>query len=233
MDATPVAGLFLGLAGSGHCVAMCGGVASALDRISPETGWGRVLSHALYGVGRVGSYALVGGLVGGVGFAVSHVVGPDTLPGVQLAARVVLGLLLILVSIGLAGVRAPRGLERVGHAAWRTLQPLARPLSRLPGPLKTLGLGALWGFIPCGMVYSASAVAAVTGSVSQGALFMAAFGIGTMPAVFATGAFATGLWNGIGRQKLQRLSAFAVALCGVWIIVGPMLMTQSQHVAHH
>jgi sulfite exporter TauE/SafE len=233
MDATPLAGFFLGLAGSAHCVAMCGGIASALDRVATGKGWHRLGAHALYALGRLGSYSILGALVGALGLALSKTVAPGLLPQLQLATRWGVGLLLIVFAIGIAGFRPLRGVERFGHAVWRRLQPLARPLARLPGPLRTLGLGALWGFIPCGMVYGASAVAAVTGSAAQGASFMAAFGLGTVPAVLSTGAFAAGLWTRLGRQNLQRVSALAIALCGAWVIVGPLVLRASEHAHHH
>lgn len=231
-DPTPIAGLLLGLAGSVHCVAMCGGVASALDRIGPQDGH-RLRMHLLYALGRVGTYTAIGAVVGFAGASIVQLVTPAHMPKVQLATRYGLGLILIAFGAGLAGFPFLRGVERLGHGIWKRLQPMARPLMGLPTPLRTLGLGALWGFIPCGMVYGALAVASVTGSVANAAIFMAAFGLGTVPAVLSTGAVAAGFWKRIGRENLRRVSAIAVALCGVWVIVGPMLLKTSEHAHHH
>jgi sulfite exporter TauE/SafE len=232
MDATPIAGFFLGLAGSAHCVAMCGGIASALDRVATGTGWRRLGAHGLYALGRVGSYTILGALVGALGAAASQLVTPERLPEFERVARWGVGGLLIVFAAGLSGFRPLQGLEHLGHTVWRRLQPLARPLKRVPGPLRALGLGALWGFIPCGMIYGALAVATITGSAAEGASFMAAFGLGTVPAVLSIGVFASGLWARLGRQNLRRFSAFAIALCGVWVIAGPVLIRAFQHTQH-
>lgn len=220
-EATPLAGLLLGLAGSAHCVAMCGGVASALDRAATGEGWRRIAAHALYGIGRVGSYAVLGAIVGAAG----HAVGAGLPPEFRVGMRWAVGLLLIGIGVALAGFRPLRGAERFGMSVWRRLQPLSRFLMPLPAPLRTLGLGALWGFLPCGLVYGAAGVAAVTGTAASGATFMTAFGVGTMPAVFSLGVFASGFWASLKRAHLRKISAFAVVLCGVWTIVGPLLMS--------
>jgi sulfite exporter TauE/SafE len=141
-------------------------------------------------------------------------------------------LLLILLGIGLAGFRPLRGAERLGLSIWRRLRPLSRRLMRFPAPLRPLALGALWGFLPCGLVYGASAVALMTSSAREGALFVTAFGLGTVPAVLGVGAFAAGIWGRLGRQNLRRVSALAVALCGVWTLVGPEFVRTVSH-AHH
>jgi len=216
-----MAAVFLGLAGSAHCVAMCGGVAAALDRAASGTGWRRSGFHALYAMGRLGSYALLGALVGALG----HAVGTALPTGSQLGLRLAAGLLLIAIGISLAGFGRLRGIERVGAAAWRRLAPLSKRLSGLPAPLRALGLGALWGFLPCGLVYGAAGVAAVTGTAASGAIFMTAFGVGTTPAVFSLGVFASGVFAGLDRWNLRKLSACAVVLCGVWTIAGPIFMS--------
>jgi sulfite exporter TauE/SafE len=203
---------------------MCGGIASALDRVALHSGPRRLVAHGLYAMGRVGSYAIFGAVSGAIGLGLSEAVSPAFSHELQLGMRWALGLLLIAFALGIAGFRPWRGGERVGHGVWSHVQPLARQLARLPGPLRSLGLGALWGFLPCGMVYGAAAVAALTGSVTQGAVFMTAFGLGTLPAVLSVGALAAGFWERVGRRDLRRLSACAVALCGIWVIVGPVLL---------
>ncbi|MCP4026648.1 MAG: sulfite exporter TauE/SafE family protein, partial [Sphingomonas sp.] len=206
VEATPLAGLVLGFAGSAHCVGMCGGVASALDRVATGSGWRRLASHGLYAVGRVGSYAVLGSAVGGLGQAFA-----DQLPsGFQTIVRWAVGALLIALGISLMRLRALRGLERMGASVWRRLQPLAGRIVRFPAPLRSLALGALWGWLPCGLVYSAAGVAAVTGSAASGAMFMIAFGVGTLPAVLSLGTAASGLWSKFGQRRMQGVSGAIV-----------------------
>lgn len=227
-DATPIAGLFLGLAGSAHCIAMCGGIASALDCAARDGGWKAIGSHLLYAVGRIGSYALLGAVVGGLG----HAMGAGLPPEFRVGTRWAVGLLLIALGIALAGFGPLRRIERLGMSVWRRLQPFSRTLSSLPGPIRMLGLGALWGFLPCGLVYGAVGVAALTGNAAWSAIFMAAFGLGTLPAVLFMGLLASGAWQRLRSANLRRASAFAVMLCGVWTIVGPAL-TRASAGAHH
>ncbi|MDP6979090.1 MAG: sulfite exporter TauE/SafE family protein [Myxococcota bacterium] len=225
VEATPLAGLVLGFAGSAHCVGMCGGVASALDRVATGTGWRRIASHVLYAVGRVGSYAVLGAVVGGLGQAFA-----DQLPsGSRAIVRWAVGVLLIIMGISLMRLRALRGLEKVGASVWRRLQPLTRQIVRLPAPVRSLALGALWGWLPCGLVYSAAGVAAVTGSAPSGAMFMIAFGAGTLPAVLSLGTAASGLWSKFRHRRVQGVSGAIIALCGVWTIVGPSIMRVGHH----
>lgn len=232
IDPTPIAGLLLGLAGSAHCIAMCGGVASALHRAAPDSGRRGTGQHLLYALGRLSSYALIGALAGALGLVLSDAFGPELTPRIQRIARSSVGVLLIALGIGLAVQRPFHRLERIGLSVWRRLQPLTRSSMRLPVPFRSVALGALWGFLPCGMVYGASAVAALTGSVWQGAVFMAAFGLGTVPAVLGIGAFATGLWSRMEHRNLRRASAIALMFCGVWTLVGPELITNVGHAAH-
>ena len=168
---TPIwlAGLLLGLAGSAHCVVMCGGVASALDRTLPDSRARRIVAHVLYAFGRVTSYTLFGAVAGASGAVLTDALGLGVSREFQIAVRVGIGLLLIALGLGLAGFSAFRRLERFGLSLWRRLQPLSRRAMRLPGSLRSLALGALWGFLPCGMVYGALVAAAATATAGQGA----------------------------------------------------------------
>ena len=231
---TPIwlAGFLLGLAGSAHCVVMCGGVSSALDRALPDGGRHPIGSHVLYAVGRVATYALFGAVAGVAGAALAQTLGLGAVADVQVVVRVCVGLLLIALGLGLAGFRGFRRLEHLGLSLWRRVRPLTRRAARLPGSLRALALGALWGFLPCAMVYGALLAAAATASPGQGALFMLAFGLGTVPAVLAIGAFASGLWARLGHQNLRRGSAFAIVVCGVWTLLGSGALHSLGH-AHH
>lgn len=144
-----VSALILGLLGGGHCLGMCGGLMGALTLAIPAEQRGRRLRLLLaYNLGRILSYACAGLLLGLAGWAVAR----TPLAG---ALRVVAGLLLIAMGLYLAGWWS--GLTRVealGRGLWRHLEPFARrllPVSSLP---RALLLGAIWGWLPCGLVYS-------------------------------------------------------------------------------
>jgi len=181
----------LGLFGSGHCIAMCGGIACALgmsvegERSSRLNRWACL---AGYQVGRVASYSVAGAAVAVAALALSA-------PFERESARVVMHLfqaaLLVLLGLYLTGVwRAPlAALERLGLGLWNRMTPLRKRLLPVRRPAQALAFGAMWGWLPCGLVYSALALALSTRSAVAGAAAMAAFGLGTMPAMLAATLF--------------------------------------------
>ncbi len=226
MNLLPV--LIAGLAGSVHCAGMCGGIVSAFSvggpsaapararvvpimRVATGTGaasaaggaaWAGAnagaLGHVLsYNAGRIGSYMLAGAIAGGLAGSVASLA---HMASAQLAAHWLANLM--LVAMGLYLMDAWRGLARVeqaGGVLWRRVQPLLRPLVPMDTPLKALALGALWGWVPCGMVYSMLLTAMLSASALHGALVMAAFGFGTLPMLLAMGMAGAKL-----RQYLQQ-----------------------------
>jgi len=156
------------------------------------------LGHVLaYNTGRIGSYMLAGAIAGGVAGSVASLA---QMASAQSAAYWMANLM--LVAMGLYLMDAWRGLARVeavGGILWRRVQPLVKPLVPMDTPLKALALGGLWGWVPCGMVYSMLLTAMLTGSALDGALLMGAFGLGTLPMLLAMGMAGAKL-----RQYLQK-----------------------------
>lgn len=222
--------LAFGLFGSLHCVGMCGGIVAALGQAGADRshGPGAIAADAIpYHVGRITSYALAGAGAGAMGAAFSEGVGGG------FAVRVAAGLLLMAGGAYVAGWWMGLGrLERVLTPLWRRISPLTKRLLPADTVPRRLALGALWGWLPCGLVLSALALAAASGGPGQGALTMAAFGLGTAPSLLAVGAFGRFV-GGLGRRISVRRGA-GVALCvfGLWTIGGPWLM-QSLHGADH
>ena len=172
--------LFLvGLLGGTHCVGMCGGIVGALSMGGPP----RLSLHLAYNLGRIASYMAAGALAGAFGQAGVWLRGG---PFAQQAMLALAGGALLALGLYLAGV-APfmRAIESAGSVLWRALQPLSRwflPVDSLP---RALGLGALWGWLPCGMVYAVLLTALATADPLHGALVMLAFGLGTLPNLLA------------------------------------------------
>lgn len=180
------AGLAMGVLGGGHCVAMCGGVASAACAGTGERRvGGRVFLSLAWSGGRVVTYAALGALCGVLGALPASVL---PLGFVQVTLRVVAALVLVGFGLRLVGVMGPLsvapGRGALGAPLWRRVSTFAKRFI----PAKTAGqafaLGAAWGLVPCGLVYAALALAVSSGSAANGAATMAAFGVGTMP-VFA------------------------------------------------
>ena len=183
MTAAIFGAVFLtGLLGGVHCAGMCGGIVAAL---SGQTGGRRLPLHLAYNGGRVLSYATAGALAGAAG---SLGLLLDGLLPMQLALYVLANAMLIGLGLYLAGVSSVVAwIERLGMALWRRIQPLTRnllPADTLP---RALGLGLLWGWLPCGLVYAVLTTALLTGDALDGAAIMTAFGLGTLPNLLLAG----------------------------------------------
>jgi uncharacterized protein len=225
------AALIAGTAGSIHCLAMCGGMAGALGmRASAQAGTGLSRtrwSHAiLYQVGRIGSYALAGLLVSLAGGVLDRAVFSQA----SAVLRVASGVLLIFLGIRLLWQRNFLAwLERCGHFIWQRMQPLRSHAVRLSGWQRALLLGSLWGWLPCGLVYSMLLFAALAGQPLFGAVIMAAFGLGTLPAMLAGTLASAQLRTALAQPQARAWSAVLLAGCGVWTIAAAL---QVGHVHH-
>lgn len=211
-----ISALILGLLGGGHCLGMCGGLIGALTLAIPPEQRGRRLQLLLaYNLGRILSYATAGLLFGLAGWAVA------SSPAAMLL-RIVAGLLLISMGLYLGGWWS--GLTRIeamGRGLWRHIQPVASrllPVSSLP---RALLLGALWGWLPCGLVYSTLLWAASQGDALDSGLLMLAFGLGTWPVLLATGMAAERLTALLRRRGVRMAGGLLVVLFGLWTLPGP------------
>jgi hypothetical protein len=204
----------VGLLGGVHCVGMCGGIVGALSLGLPTQ---RQLPILLaYNAGRISSYTLAGALVGALGFYFSGL-----LP-VQLAQRVLLsfaGLFLILMGLYLAGWwNALARVERVGGVLWRRLEPLGRGLLPVRSVWHGYLLGLLWGWLPCGLVYSALVWTVSAGGVVEGALLMLAFGLGTLPNLLLMGVAAAQLARWVRKPAVRAIAGTLVILFGLMLL---------------
>ena len=179
---------FLGLASLLHCVGMCGGIIGALTmslpvevRAQPVRLSGYI---SAYNLGRITSYALVGALLGLVSGA-SGLFDPAYGRTLQIIAA------LFLAGIGLyiAGwFPAFARVEKLGVPLWKVLEPIGRRLLPVKSPSQAFLFGMVWGWLPCGLVYSTFVwVVASADTPSQAAFSMALFGLGTLPGVMSAG----------------------------------------------
>ena len=139
-----------------------------------------------FNAGRIASYAAAGAAAGALGGGAGALFGLwfDWQFAMQIAASV----LLVLVGIHLARVAAPlAALESLGRPLWRRIQPVAAKLMPFDTPGRAFAAGLAWGWLPCGLVYAALAMAALAGGATAGALVMLGFGLGTLPWLLAAG----------------------------------------------
>ncbi|HXC50846.1 MAG TPA: sulfite exporter TauE/SafE family protein [Candidatus Limnocylindrales bacterium] len=224
-----LAGLAMGFLGSSHCIAMCGGLAAALPSATGNSARGRnVQRTACYNAGRIASYAVAGAIAGGAGAAFAGLGGAS---GV-LVLRGVSALLIIAVGLYVAGwSNAVVRIERLGGGIWRTIAPHARRARESDSLVASTLFGAMWGWLPCGLVYSALVVAASSGSSASGAMTMAGFGLGTLPAMTLIGVAAG---RGVRLLRGTRARQFAGALVivfGAWTLASAAV--SSVEVAAH
>jgi len=215
-DAGLVAVFLVGLLGGVHCVGMCGGIVSALTVQLPQhrTPWS---IHLAYNLGRISSYMVAGaimGAVGSLGLLLEH-----WLP-VQMVLYVGANLMLIGLGLYLTGLtRTLAFVERAGHWLWRCVQPWTRRFLPVKGVRQALPLGMLWGWLPCGLVYSVLAMALLSGSPLRGALIMLAFGLGTLPNLMLAGLLLVRFRRLTQGRTLRLLSGCLVLLFGVWGLI--------------
>ena len=185
IDSGYIAVFLIGLLGGTHCVSMCGGIVGALSVQMPGSKATVWPIHLAYNLGRIGTYTALGAIMGAVGTA--GLLFNDVLP-VQLTLYVLANLMLIALGLYLTGVTqllAP--IERAGALLWRRIQPATRRFLPARRVSQALPLGILWGFLPCGLVYSVLTTALLSGDALRGAGLMLAFGLGTLPNLMLAG----------------------------------------------
>ncbi len=223
-------GLFAaGLAGSGHCFGMCGGLA-ALAGSSTQTNQLIWLNLA-----RISSYMLVG-VIGALllqwGFSSSE----QLLRISQLGSisRLLSGILLLLIAFSLFGWRLDALLiRRIAAIFWKRLQPLTQRLLPLRNPGDALLFGMLWGWLPCGLVYAVAPAAWLRADALQAGLMMLAFGLGTLPAMLATGMASARIRLWMQQPSVRWISVLMIAIAGLWLMYQPLLGLFGSGHAHH
>ncbi len=206
--------LLAGFFGSTHCIGMCGAIVVLFeDQLAKGDRTRNWSLRVIYNLGRFATYASLGAIAGAAGALLASAVG---IAAGLLFLRLVAGLLVIAIGINLLGAwRFTDWLERAGARLWRGLSPLARYVLPVTTPLRAAGAGLLWGALPCGLVYSAVAMAATTGTPWQGALVMFAFWLGTLPALLLAGASARQLMQWKSRRSFRRAAGIIMILIGV------------------
>lgn len=205
-----VAFLF-GLMSSTHCLGMCGGIAGMLNyslaadiRERPR----RLLLFNLgYNGGRLGSYTLAGAALAAGGGLLAGFAGAVS----PLLMSLLGTLFLAAVGLYIAGL-FPRfaRVEALGRPVWRRLEPLGRRLLPVRSLPQAVAFGLIWGWLPCGLVYSALLYSLATGSAAQGALFMLFFGLGTLPMLLTAGIMASRVVVFLGRPTWRRVAGLSI-----------------------
>lgn len=207
-----VTGAFLvGLMGAAHCFGMCGGLVGAFSAQLPKATQGNALAHQLsfllsYNLGRISSYTLAGAIVGASSAGLGHLFEIDSY---LLVLRIIAGVMMIATGLYIAKIWVGIvHIERIGQWFWHYLKPIAQRLIPITSPQKALLAGCIWGWLPCGLVYSTLTWSVASGSAIQGALIMLAFGVGTLPALLSAGVAAKQLATWVAKKSVRLFSGF-------------------------
>jgi sulfite exporter TauE/SafE len=215
-DTSLLAAFLTGLLGGTHCVGMCGGIVAAMS-FQGEVGKGGrqpFSFHLAYSAGRIGSYTALGALVGLIGSAAFL---SDSLFPLQRGLYVLAQIVLIFLGLYLAGLnQSIRVLEHAGGALWRRVQPLLGKVMPVRNLGQAVAAGALWGWLPCGLVYSVLVMALSAGGALEGATLLLVFGLGTLPNLLLMGWAAESLRTFTRQLWVKRGAGFLVAAMGCW-----------------
>jgi len=217
---TYLSAFLIGLLGGVHCVGMCGGIMSALTLgiNTPSTSAAKLFPYLIsYNLARIVSYTIAGAAFGGLGAWLTDL---TFLNQSQLVLKVFAGLFLIALGLYLANWwRGLSYVERIGHVAWKVIEPMARrfiPIKNIP---QACSAGLIWGWLPCGLVYSVLIWSLSSGSALNGGLLMLSFGLGTLPTLLTIGLFATALKSFMQKQIVKMLAGALVVSFGVYQVL--------------
>jgi len=211
-----IAVFFVGLLGGVHCLGMCGSIVGILTGQLPKDG-ARWPFHLAYNSGRIASYTVAGVLVGAIGQA--GLLFRDAVP-MQHLLFALSSLMLVALGLYLAGIWSMvRRIEQIGSVLWQRIQPLTRLVLPITSPLRALLLGMLWGWLPCGLVYSVLVTALASGHPQSGALIMLAFGLGTLPNLLVIGLFWERCRRWVQSPRVRLLAGLIVMAFGVYGLV--------------
>ncbi|MCF8197213.1 MAG: sulfite exporter TauE/SafE family protein [Sulfuritalea sp.] len=196
---------------------MCGGIVSALSLQSPSSVAKPASSwtvHLAYNLGRIVSYTIAGAVIGTIGSL--GLLLDNWLP-VQIGLYIAANLMMVALGLYLTGVTQTLAFtERAGQSLWRRIQPVTRRFLPVRGVAQAFPLGMLWGWLPCGLVYSVLTMTLLSGSALRGAAIMLAFGLGTLPNLMLAGLLLV-RFRSIVQGRALRLGAGLIVLSfGLW-----------------
>ena len=236
MSAELLSAFIIGIVGSGHCISMCGGITtmltSAIQKPSPHGDITHVtIANNLprvtasrpasndtnvllltYHLGRVFSYCIIGAIAGFTGSLAAKSLGLP-IAGLRIVAAIFLILLGLYIGQWLMWLNR---IEAVGKHLWKYVSPLAKYVIPVNTPKKALGLGALWGWLPCGLVYSTLTWSLASGSLYTGAAIMFFFGLGTLPALMAISLGINKARHLLSSSKFRKAMALSLIIYGIY-----------------
>ncbi|WP_218312372.1 sulfite exporter TauE/SafE family protein [Alteromonas antoniana] len=203
----------IGIAGGVHCIGMCGGVISALRVVTPKDR--NPLPFTLsYNTGRIFSYTVAGALTGAVGQ-----MSASLLPVLGQVLALLSGLMLAALAAYLGQWwQGLRHIEAAGQYVWRRIQPVSKRFLPFRSVFSAFPYGVIWGWLPCGLVYSTLTWSLASGSALKGASIMLAFGLGTLPTLLVASYGVQWLLKGFRHPIVRQLIASSLLIYAVFLI---------------
>lgn len=222
----------IGLVGSGHCIVMCGGITTMLTSALPVSNKypqqipikdqmvmvkpsNKTVLVFCYNLGRIASYSLIGGIVGFTGSIAAKNIGIP-LAGLRMFSAIFIILLGLYLGQWLMWLNR---IEALGKSLWQYISPLAKKAIPVDSPTKALTLGAVWGWLPCGLVYSTLTWALASGDPLTGASIMLFFGLGTLPALLTLSIGFNSIKNNLVKPVFRKTMALVLIPLGIYSFI--------------
>ncbi len=223
----------IGLLGSGHCIAMCGGITTMLTSALPARSKyqdqkisingqstlvktsSKVTLVILYNIGRIASYSFIGAIVGFTGSIAAKNIGMP-LAGLRMFSAIFVILLGLYLGQWLMCLNR---IETLGKKIWQHISPLASKVIPVDSPIKALSLGAIWGWLPCGLVYSTLTWALASGDILTGASIMLFFGLGTLPALLTLSIGFSSIKYAFVKPVIRKTMALVLISFGIYSFI--------------
>ncbi|MDM8565176.1 sulfite exporter TauE/SafE family protein [Candidatus Halobeggiatoa sp. HSG11] len=223
MTLTLLSAFIAGLVGSTHCVGMCGGIVGILTMSlsnNVRQSYLRLIPYLLgYNLGRITSYVVAGILVGFLGGQFTQWL-PFSNPST--VAKWISGLFMIALGLYIgAWWQILTILERAGTSIWNKIKPFGEKFLPVQNPLQALGLGLVWGWLPCGLVYAVLSFAFASKNAWDGGLLMLAFGLGTLPMLLTIGAAAQWITKLSQNIIVRRIAGMIIISFGLMMLFMP------------
>lgn len=204
-----ITAFLLGLSGAGHCLVMCGGIAAGIGSQQSNT-----LRPIFFNLGRILTYCFAGLVVASVGFWLK-----DQHQWLMYGLRSIAGILLIFMGLYIARwLLWLTRLEQLGEYVWNPIKPMVAPLVRSQDNASAIKLGMLWGFLPCGLIYSTLTWVGANQEPLMGGIAMLFFGLGTLPAMLTSSFAAKALLSIMQKKWIKQASGLLLITYGAWTL---------------
>lgn len=207
----------LGLFSTAHCVGMCGGILTAMMFATPQADQQTKLDvfkrSLAYNLGRISSYSIAGLLAGLLG---AQIVGLSQSVNAHVILQSIAAFVLIALALEILGLLPFRKFtESIGMKLWKYIQPLGKRFYPINSFGSAILFGMLWGWLPCGLVYSALLLSLSAGAPAEGMMTMLFFGLGTLPGMLTAGYFADYLKQLKTNVRLRWITAILMILIAI------------------